>query len=535
MTTISACLIIRDEGQHLDACLEALQPFVDEICVLDTGSTDDSLAIAKRFEARIGHFEWCADFSAARNACIELATCEWVLMVDADELLDPESAPGLRAQLEDLTTQAYLVWIDNLDGGRDAQGRPTFHTIGIARLFRNRPEIRYARPVHESITDSLQALQTDANAHSGLRLVHHGYLPEAIERGGKHDRNLSILERHLVEQPDDVYGAYKLALTLLALGQHERARKVLAQAWQQAARLADGPRLALPFLPLLAAALVRELRRAGDLSGAHEVAALALEDHSRVSEVLFESAEVERACGRLEDAGEGYVAARSCEAWTDLYTGQPATRGTLPLCGLSRVAALAGDLELAGTCLAQALELDPQHIEARTIRARLDTLCGQEERAWSELSRLLNEAPADPHVLLFAAEMAWSRQEPETARGFWQGALAHDVSSSSARAWMVILELVFGDFEEARMQAQELWAADLPEAGALCILGGVLGEAPVLDPRFERAALRGELCAWLTELSRDPEKRALKAFERGAAVLEPLLGDLEGILAAPPA
>ena len=193
MPTLSACLIVRNEGKNLDACLETLAPFVDEICVLDTGSTDDTLQIAARFEARIARRPWDDDFAAARNACIELATGDWILMVDADELLDPESVGGLRPLLDSPTTQAYLVWIDNLDGGFDRQGRPTFQSIGVPRLFRNRPEIRFERPVHESIHASLDRLRSDPLEHCHLRFVHHGNSPEAMRERDKLARNHKIL------------------------------------------------------------------------------------------------------------------------------------------------------------------------------------------------------------------------------------------------------------------------------------------------------------------------------------------------------
>jgi tetratricopeptide (TPR) repeat protein len=529
MPTLSACLIVRDEEHNLEACLQALGPWVDELCVLDTGSRDRSLQIAAACGARLGRFEWCDDFAAARNACLELATGDWILSVDADELLDPESAAGLGELLRDETAQAYLVWLDNLDGGRDPRGRPSFSSVGLTRLFRRRPEIRWSRPVHESVTQSLLELGLPTPEHSHLRLVHHGYLPEAVRSGQKRERNLALLEGQARAQPGDLFNAYKLASTYASLGRAAEACERLDGTWRAARELSEGARAQLPFLPLVAADLIRLHQSAGRASRAWQVAEQGLADFPTVSEVVFQAAEVQRRCGRLERAGELYVAARECEPWTDLYAGDPATRRQLPLLGLARVAALAGDLDLAGNCARRALELAPQNLEARALAARLDAVRGDEQRAWGALDRLLSEAPGQAHVLLLAAELAWARGESETALGFWRGALRDPVSESSARAWLVVADLVGGDLEGAALRGGSLRAVDLPEAGTLALLAGVTGEAFRPDPLLDLGACLGELSAWLVELARDPERRALTAFARGASSLEVALPGAAGL------
>lgn len=82
--TVSAVMIVKD-AQTLARCLTSLQGWVDEIVVVDTGSTDGTVAVAESFGATIGHFAWVDDFSAARNHALSLATSEWVLVIDADE------------------------------------------------------------------------------------------------------------------------------------------------------------------------------------------------------------------------------------------------------------------------------------------------------------------------------------------------------------------------------------------------------------------------------------------------------------------
>ena len=93
---ISACLIVQNEERFLRDCLNSIAGVVDEICLMDTGSNDQTLDIARDFKCKIRHFTWGDDFSAARNACLEMATQEWILVIDSDEELAKESIELLR-------------------------------------------------------------------------------------------------------------------------------------------------------------------------------------------------------------------------------------------------------------------------------------------------------------------------------------------------------------------------------------------------------------------------------------------------------
>ena len=96
MPGVSVCMIVRNEEALLPDCLASLKAWVDEICIVDTGSTDQTLAIAQRFGARLKSVPWADDFAAARNQSLALATQPWILVVDADERLDPRTGPLLR-------------------------------------------------------------------------------------------------------------------------------------------------------------------------------------------------------------------------------------------------------------------------------------------------------------------------------------------------------------------------------------------------------------------------------------------------------
>jgi glycosyltransferase involved in cell wall biosynthesis len=93
---LSAALIVRDEAEHLDACLASLGGLVDEIVVVDTGSRDDSLEVAQRHGAVIGHEAWESDFLTPRNRALDLASGDWILYIDADERVRPADHATVR-------------------------------------------------------------------------------------------------------------------------------------------------------------------------------------------------------------------------------------------------------------------------------------------------------------------------------------------------------------------------------------------------------------------------------------------------------
>ena len=93
---LSVCLIVRNEEALLENCLKSVSQLADQLVVVDTGSTDKTLEIARSFNAEIYHFKWCDDFAAARNESIKYATGDWILWIDADERLSEASVPAFK-------------------------------------------------------------------------------------------------------------------------------------------------------------------------------------------------------------------------------------------------------------------------------------------------------------------------------------------------------------------------------------------------------------------------------------------------------
>lgn len=192
---LSVCLIVRDEAARLSACLASVRDLGAEIVVVDTGSTDGTPALAREAGAKVAEIAWPHDFSAARNASLALATGRWILVLDADETLSPDSAAALRRIVAGPADHACALIQRNAlaaDAGHVA--------VRIVRLFPNRPEVRFERPIHEQVNTSLERV--------GVRIVdteiafdHSGYADARI-MPAKLARNRALIEAALAREPD---------------------------------------------------------------------------------------------------------------------------------------------------------------------------------------------------------------------------------------------------------------------------------------------------------------------------------------------
>jgi len=233
---VSACLIVRDEQQNLGACLESVVPYVDQILVCDTGSTDDTVAVARDFGARVVAAEWSDDFAAARNLALEACEAPWVLSLDADERVEgnPSWLPVMLDALDD-DIAALTVEITQ-SGGFDPRGVPTHRAVKLFKPDR----CRWAGRVHERVVWAggqfagllVPGVRLPAPT---LRLVHHGYADTAVA-AAKAARNARLAERQLADVVAlDVKGD-ELAAAELDLGRSQlgldraAARALLASA-----------------------------------------------------------------------------------------------------------------------------------------------------------------------------------------------------------------------------------------------------------------------------------------------------------------
>lgn len=218
-STLSLCMIVKNEEQYLSDCLASATPFVDEIIVIDTGSTDRTVDIAKAAGARLFHEEWRDDFAAARNRSLCHATGDWILVLDADERLSGDGGRIMRDRIEVPGVAAYLVRLQCPTHGGSALG--TMSLKWLPRLFRNGVGARYEGIVHECLLPSLRG--KGKIVHSEITLEHLGYLQSDEVMRVKAMRNLHLLEGQAARTPDDSLTWIQLAETYLTLSRHDQA------------------------------------------------------------------------------------------------------------------------------------------------------------------------------------------------------------------------------------------------------------------------------------------------------------------------
>jgi glycosyltransferase involved in cell wall biosynthesis/tetratricopeptide (TPR) repeat protein len=213
---LTVCMIARNEERFLDACLRSVRGLADQIVLVDTGSTDRTVEIARSHGAEVHFRAWDDDFSAARNAALLHARGDWVLVLDADEEVSMAHHAALRALLNTPNVIAYRLPL--VDVGREGEG-----VSQVPRLFRNAPQQFYVSRIHEQVYASLEINRQKwsmENRFGDAQLIHHGYQASVVKDRNKIARNLRLLELANEEHPNDVNLLMNLGLELWRSGQH---------------------------------------------------------------------------------------------------------------------------------------------------------------------------------------------------------------------------------------------------------------------------------------------------------------------------
>lgn len=227
MPKLSLSMIVKNEEANLRDCFESVQDIVDEIILVDTGSTDNTLKIAEEFGAKIFHFEWINDFSAARNYALKQSTGNWILYLDADERLDRRCKSELRNLIKKDSKFGVNCLINNID---EITGTPKF--MKYIRLFHNSDTIEFSGKAHEQIEASLIE-NNYAIIDSKIEIVHLGYNVGIDNLKKKAERNLLPLLEEYQMNPSSYY-AFQIANTYKVLDDRENEIKYHTIAIQDA-------------------------------------------------------------------------------------------------------------------------------------------------------------------------------------------------------------------------------------------------------------------------------------------------------------
>lgn len=222
---VSFCLIARDEEESLLACLASIRHLVAEMIVVDTGSRDGTVRAATNAGAQVFSFPWSGNFSSARNFSLAQAHSDWILVLDADEKLEPVDKETLAKLLANDQVDGYYLEIQN----NLAPGQVSWDK-GV-RLFRNKSCYRFRGAIHEQVVPSILEYGGRERLASAPLVIHHdGYTKEKIEARHKPERNMAILHRELRLNPADPFLLYCLGLEYYQKNQIDEGLACLEKA-----------------------------------------------------------------------------------------------------------------------------------------------------------------------------------------------------------------------------------------------------------------------------------------------------------------
>lgn len=259
MLPISVCIISKNEEKHIEECMKHLLPYSFEIILVDTGSTDNTVTLAKKYTDKIFHFDWCNDFSAARNFSIEKASNDWVLILDCDEYLMPLDEPVLAPLL--IPERVGMIMQRNLHSNN------TFGTVPIPRLF-HKKFFLYHGLIHEQVVSISGAKFICQNVP--ITVDHYGYYDNTV-LAEKSSRNQALLLKELETDDTNPYILYQLGKCCFSIKEYEKTCAYFEKAFTM--DIDESLDYLLDMIEIYAICLIQQkrYREALDLEGVYDV------------------------------------------------------------------------------------------------------------------------------------------------------------------------------------------------------------------------------------------------------------------------
>jgi tetratricopeptide (TPR) repeat protein len=477
-------MIARNEAQMLAGCLESVRNVVDEIVLVDTGSTDDTKAIAKKYGAKIFDLPWQEDFATPRNEALRHATGHFVLILDADERLAPGAQKQLRQALRDKEFDCGMLRLHNATrmdapaaevvAGKSRIGEPFY----LPRLLRRTPDLQYRGIVHEAVTDWV-ARRGNKLQYFNVDIVHLGGVPEFRAARNKSERNIGLLKKRCQLEPDDLTASGYLAFELRSIGKSDEAWEVVEAGWKL---LPTNP----PHRTALRLAAARgqlQLER-GDAAGVFQTLKAARPfdrghpDLDFLSGCAFETLALKAAGNRKLQKRYARTAARryrACIEKLDARLVQCFTLGSSAHGAYTRYGTallMLGEFAAAQKSFTHALAALPDSMEAKLGRAEATLEHEGPQQALKELEPMLNTHPDGWLLAAAAAERLSALPDFEMLfRSAYQRIPAGFVAPHRReRFW----DLAFAVGAYAGRPA--------PEAGPLGTVGAVMAKQAVFEP-----------------------------------------------------
>ncbi len=404
MPRITLCMIVRDEEAMLAGCLASARGAVDDMVVVDTGSRDATKEVARAAGARVFDFTWCDDFAAARNAALRQAHGEWILQLDGDERLTPESGPHIRAAVARAKFDCGLLRIHDaarvdapfadVVSGRERQSEVQL----VARLIRRTPDLEYVDAIHENVLPWVRRRGTKV-ASVDADIVHLGATAQVVDSKKKVDRNVRLLRARIAQSPTDLVAYGYLAHDYLRAGLLDEALEVAEAGWEHVG-LARRRKISVHRLAIARTYLFVPRRRFAEIRETNEIARSIDGENPDFTYVDAYSWEVQARYATGDERRAALVAARDgyrrCLAFGDRVFSTAFVFGASTWAGATRlgtVQMLLGETDDALRSFDAALAVRPAEREALLGRAEAMIDRGDAAGALQRIEGLLDGSP----------------------------------------------------------------------------------------------------------------------------------------------
>lgn len=376
-------MIVKNEEKVLARSLNSVKNYVDEIIVVDTGSTDKTKEIAKDLGAKVYDFEWINDFSAARTFAKEKATCDWVLQLDADEFFLEKEAEKLKPTVSNTEYDWLFIRINNMVEN-DRMG--VTHISN--RLFRNLKNFKYKNKIHEQV---YQTGEETLIGTSEISIVHTGYIGEVANEKNKRERNLNILEDVIKENPDDGYMNYCIANEYIILGEYEKGLihskkgfKFCDKEIIQSASIMN---------------LIKCLYHLKQYDDALDVIRDAVGYFTDYTDLYYYDAQIKSEMGRIQDAKLSYKKCLELGEANEIYVTTNGVGSRFPLIALAEMTLKDRNYDAFSLYLNQLLVLDKTDEQTVLYNASMFKASGADDDLFNYLERLYSNDIKDEFLL----------------------------------------------------------------------------------------------------------------------------------------
>jgi len=484
-SSVSACLMVKNEEELLPQCLDSIRDWVDEIIVVDTGSADRTVEIARSYGARIFHQAWEGNFSKHRNYSIEQATGDWIFIIDADECFYKEDVPQLRRLLDQPDYRIISINVYNVGGAN--QDTVTF--LPSVRFFKREVGLKYEGIVH----NLLNVPPEEAVLRAGVRIKHYGYGLSPEKMKAKLERSRALLEKQLQENPDNYHAHFNYAQLLRGQGlnDHPEYAPIILQSARRAVELTDPKQRGMRHVHLMALHQIAWVHFVtGNYQKARQHCLRAIELKADYLDPILLLGHIEMRDGRRREAQRYYRKYLETQAQYDasreidnIILLNPESRESAHY-GLGAMAFDDGQYETAARHFESALETRPGFLDTDTRLGWTYLRLHRIDDAQNRFRRALETSPANAEAVVGMADIHYRRKEYDETESFFRRALELNPDHGGTLMKFGELSLELGQLQ----QAAELFRRAIAAGHDPALVRPHLAETCFRMERFDEAA-----------------------------------------------